>query len=365
MENVQIPNFVIYVIFFVAALIFATLINRLFLKFSRTLGIRNLEEDAIRWAPSAKPALGGLSFYIIFLLAFSFLTIFSFSTGHPIGGDLVGLLLACTVGFMVGLADDAYNTNPLLKAFAQFTCANILITMGIIIEISPFMPINYFFTIVWVIGMMNSINMLDNMDGIATVVAISATLAALLIVFILGDSANPYVILLLGVLAALIGFLIYNWNPSKMYMGDTGSQFLGVYLAAISIIFFWNYRDPDGSMFQIKQFLIPIVIFMAPFIDTLTVVSRRILRGQSPFVGGSDHITHHFGYLGMSDRSVALIIALICTLSLGVLCFILVNFEHWTTLGTIGIILYLVVVFGIVQYFYSKGKTLNEARKQS
>ena len=104
----------------------------------------------------------------------------------------------------------------------------------------------------------------------------------------------------------MVGFLFFNWYPSKIYMGDTGSQFLGAFLAAMSIIFIWNFRDADGPYFQIKQFVAPILIFIIPIIDTSTVSIRRMLRGHSPFVGGKDHITHHLAMLGVKDNFVCI-----------------------------------------------------------
>jgi UDP-GlcNAc:undecaprenyl-phosphate GlcNAc-1-phosphate transferase len=117
---------------------------------------------------------------------------------------------------------------------------------------------------------------------------------------------SVYFITMLGVLAALLGFLYYNWNPSKIYMGDTGSQFLGVFLAAIGILYLWNGHAEINFRIQTKQFVVALLVFIVPIIDTTTVTINRLLKGQSPFVGGKDHTTHHLSYLGLSDRQVAL-----------------------------------------------------------
>src|SRR3990172_4150725 len=113
MENFDIPYFLRYMIFFFCAVLFSFLINRLFLKFSKTFGIRNLDETLIRWGPQTKPSLGGIAFYIMFLFSFSVLALFSTPGEEFLTNELIGLLLAISLGVIVGLADDAYNTNPL------------------------------------------------------------------------------------------------------------------------------------------------------------------------------------------------------------------------------------------------------------
>jgi len=296
-----------YIGFAICASLFSFLINGLFLKFSRTLGVKDQTESMVRWSTS-KPAFGGISFYIMFLFAIACYSILFEAVTLDRENNIVrflGVMAACSLGFVVGLADDAYNTKPFLKFFAQFSSAIILIATGTCINISGITIIDYSLTILWVVGLMNSINMLDNMDGITTTVSISVILAGLYMIHARGELLSIYFITLLGVLAALLGFLYYNWNPSKMYMGDTGSQFLGVFLAAIGILYLWNGHAEMDFRIQTKQFIVALLVFIVPIIDTTTVTINRLLKGQSPFVGGKDHTTHHLSYLGLSDRQVA------------------------------------------------------------
>lgn len=297
----------VYAGFLVCAMLFSFLINGLFLKFTRTLGVKNQDETMVRWSSTSKPAVGGISFYILFL--FSIATYSILVDNDTFIHDIVrflGVMAACSLGFVVGLADDAYNTRPFLKFFAQFSSAIILIATGTSINISGLLYIDYPLTILWVVGLMNSINMLDNMDGITTSVSISVILAVLYMLVVKDEVMSVYFITLLGVLAGLLGFLYYNWNPSKMYMGDTGSQFLGVFLAAIGILYLWNGHAEIDFRIQTKQFTVALLVFIVPIIDTTTVTINRLLKGQSPFVGGRDHTTHHLSYLGLTDRQVAL-----------------------------------------------------------
>lgn len=297
----------VYLAFTVCAVLFSFLINGLFLKFSRTLGVKDQEESMVRWSSTSKPAFGGISFYILFLFSIACYSIL-FEAVDYINNIVrfLGVMAACSLGFVVGLADDAYNTKPFLKFFAQFSSAIILIATGTSINISGITAIDYSLTILWVVGLMNSINMLDNMDGITTTVSISVIVAVLYMLYSKDQMMSVYFITLLGVFSGLLGFLYYNWNPSKMYMGDTGSQFLGVFLAAIGILYLWNGHAEINFRIQTKQFIVALLVFIVPIIDTTTVTINRILKGQSPFVGGKDHTTHHLSYLGLSDRQVAL-----------------------------------------------------------
>jgi len=297
----------IYLVFCVISILFSFLTNGLLLKFSRTLGSKDQGEAVVRWSSVSKPALGGISFFIMFLFGVAcHSVIFSFRAFELDVIQFLGVLAACALGFIVGLADDAFNTKPFLKSAAQFACAIILISTGTSINMSGLAWIDYPLTILWVVGLMNSINMLDNMDGITTSVSISIVLATMYMIWSTGYYTSIYFITLLGVLSGLLGFLYYNWNPSKMYMGDTGSQFLGIFLAAVGIIFLWNGHTSEVFRIQTKQFIVPLLVFIIPIIDTTTVTINRLMKGQSPFVGGKDHTTHHLSYMGLTDRQVAL-----------------------------------------------------------
>lgn len=334
---------------FVSIAIFSFLLNGLLLKFSKTLGIRNNAETVIRWSATSKPALGGISFFICFLISVAGYAVF-FSESTPLYHDkkLLGLLASAGIAFLMGLSDDAYNTKPLFKLLTQVICGIILIFSGIYIAIFE----NYFFncllTVVWVVGMMNSINMLDNMDAITAVVSFFIILTAIVVYFMSDQFSILYALMLVGVLASISGFLFYNWHPSKIFMGDTGSQFLGIFLAAIGIMFFWN-GEVDGpiSGFEVKtkHFSIVALAFIIPIIDTTSVTVNRILRGQSPFVGGRDHTTHSLSYLGFSDSQVALIFAGISLVSF-IFILIINNFiETWNYYYLLLIALYFFIVF--------------------
>jgi UDP-GlcNAc:undecaprenyl-phosphate GlcNAc-1-phosphate transferase len=268
-------------------------------------------------------------------------------------GQLLGLVGASSLGFIMGLADDAYNTRPLLKLCAQITCGLILILSGTYISIFNDAIPNYLLTLFWVVGMMNSINMLDNMDGITTIVSINVLVFAVFFEFMRDNYLNANFLIMLGVLAALCGFLYYNWNPSKLFMGDTGSQFLGIFLASVGIHSFWNAPDFYQHQVHSKQLFVALFAFIMPVIDTSIVIVNRLLKGRSPFIGGKDHTTHHLVYMGFSERKVAFIFAFVGFISISLTYFINAYFVAWGPFHVVFFALYFLLLLGSF-YFITK-----------
>lgn len=344
-----------YILFFIGSLLFSFLINHILLRFVRTLGIRNHQETLIRWSDQVKPALGGLGFYIIFLLSLSLHPfVFSFK-GDEIDLALTGIIGATSLGFLMGLADDAYNTRPFLKFLTQVACGVILIYTGTYIQLFDQEWLNYTLTVIWVVGLMNSINMLDNMDGITTLVSLVITFTIFFIMLLNDDANDIHFTLVVGLIAALMGFLYFNWSPSKMYMGDTGSQFLGMILAALSIKYLWNPVTTEEFSVS-RQFLIPLLSFIIPIVDTTTVVIKRLGSGNSPFIGGKDHTTHHLSYLGFSEKQVAAVIALIAISSSFIVIYVITNISVWSHIYTAIFIAYFLIIF-VTLFTISKKNT--------
>lgn len=354
-------------LFFLISAFFSFLINWLLLKFSFTLGVRNSrgEISQVRWASNIKPAIGGISFFIVFLISISVIGTLPRQTNYLLDKHLIGIICATSLGFLLGLADDAYNTNPLAKFILQLSCACVLIISDVYIHVSDDAAFNFIITIIWVIGLMNSVNMLDNMDAITTSISMCIVLGLITVLCVVGNPISTfYLVMLVGVMGALTGFLYFNWHPSRIYMGDTGSQFLGVFLASTSILFFWNFRNEGSAEFiQLKQFVIPMLFFIIPLIDTITVTFRRLLRKQSPFVGGKDHITHHLAYLGLSDYWVATILIMVSLASLPMALLLILGVVEWNWMATFAAFAYFAVVFILFQILYNLGKRRHEKRE--
>ena len=296
------------------AFIFSVLINSILLKFSQNLGTRNLtDQKHIRWNPNVKPSLGGISFFVVFLI--SFIILGFINNLHPLhfkNLKIIGIFLVCTIAFIMGLADDAYNTKPLLKFLTQIACGFILYFTGTKINVFSIETLNLGLTVLWVAGLMNSINMLDNMDGITTIVSITILCFVITLTQKLNLILTPLPILSIGVLGALLGFLIYNWHPSKMFMGDTGSQFLGCFLAVLGIDYCWNSYSLVNNIWHtadpaVLGFITVALVFILPLTDTVTVSINRIRKGKSPFVGGKDHTTHHLFFKGITEKRIAIL----------------------------------------------------------
>jgi UDP-GlcNAc:undecaprenyl-phosphate/decaprenyl-phosphate GlcNAc-1-phosphate transferase len=318
--------------------------------------------EQIRWATNLKPKFGGFVLFFTFLLP----CVFTFVAQ----GVYLYLLFSLTIAYIFGFLDDYFYTTPFTKVIGQLMVSACFLLGGAIIQISDYQILNLIFTTIWVVGMMNSINMLDNMDGIVTSVSI-ITLGIALMIIAQSVSINlTDVILIVGTIGALIGFLFYNWNPAKIYMGDTGSQFLGAFLAWVSIQYFWTFRDSFEGGFQARQFLVPALAFIVPLMDTTTVTFRRLARKVSPFVGGRDHTTHHLAYLGISDKNVVRIMIAISLSAVFVIYQIVddLKINKWNFFKTLAVVIYYLTIFFVIQYFYEVAKrkinSTNSVEKQ-
>lgn len=329
---------------FIVCFVFSLLINYILLRFAQTLGMRNRDDQQVRWNLDAKPSLGGISFYVVFLFAF----IFTIILPHKNAGfniQIIGILMASTLAFLMGLADDAFNTQPLLKFLTQIFCALIVIFSGHSITIFENHFLNHVLTIIWVVGLMNSINMLDNMDGISSIVSILACFFMVAVNVSLFNTNSYATTLNLGVLGALCGFLVFNFHPSKMFMGDTGSQFLGLFLAVMGIDNCWNNpTSPLINGFPLANIVIVVLVFLLPLTDTITVIINRMKEGKSPFIGGKDHTTHHLFFKGLTEKRIALLFLGLGNISILLAYLLVIRFSY---------ILFFISVFYILLVFIS------------
>lgn len=336
-------------IIFSLSFVFSTLINALFLRFSFNLGQRNLRKNEIRWSPTEKPAFGGISFYFVFLISIIFLAVVFHNPTLFRDVSFLGFLLAVSIGFLTGLFDDAYNTKPLIKLASQILAAAIIIFTGTYIQLTGNLAFDYIVTLIWIIGIMNAINLLDNMDAISTIVVIGILSDILLVIMMTGLVQTPYIYIIVAMIGGLLGFLLFNWHPSKLYMGDTGSMLLGVLVAFLGVKFLWNFPQIASSENCIGlQILLPVTVFILPLTDTTTVFFKRIAKRSSPFIGGKDHTTHHLSYLGLSDRNIAFIFAFIALVSAYIVSRLVMNFPVINNLVSVGAISFIFLIFSFL-----------------
>jgi len=334
--------------FFACAFVLSVIVNNFLLKFAHSLGMRHRHEHHIRWSAEAKPSLGGVSFYICFLIGFIFYAIIFGQSDVFRNKQLLGLFFGTTMAFLLGLSDDAYDTRPRIKLAVQILCGCILVLTDSSVHLFAWEWLNVTATIFWTVAIMNSINMLDNMDGITTVTSISilAVVISISIPFDMLD--NVHYFLIITVIGALSGFLIFNWNPARMFMGDTGSQFLGFFLTYFSIRFLWNHGVEENDYSIFSNLTLVLVAFSVPIIDTTFVVIRRLARGQSPLIGGRDHTTHTLFYRGVTERQVAIVYSI-----MGIVTVLLsLNVAKYMPHDSLVLVLIWLYVISILVFFF-------------
>jgi len=342
--------------FFVLQWVFGYIFGEILLKFATNLGVRNHGEGVVRWTNTTKPSLGGILFFFAFLLSIVFYLIILSEHSQFNNLEFLGMVISCTLGFIMGLADDAYNTKPWFKFFIQALCGVVAILCGNSIQIFESNILNYGFTVFWLVGLMNSLNMLDNMDAITSSVSVVACISMLVLSYITSTLFMYDSILIIGVAASILAFLRYNWYPAKIYMGDSGSQFIGAFMAYASIKVLWNasadITSPFGTLFFV---LLPVSFFIITISDTATVFINRLSKKHSPFIGGKDHTTHHLVYAGLKQRSVALLYIIISVISaitgFGIYYFKMYNQPFIVSLFAVGLFAVFVSLFMVTKNF--------------
>jgi UDP-GlcNAc:undecaprenyl-phosphate GlcNAc-1-phosphate transferase len=198
--------------------------------------------------------------------------------------------------------------------------------------------------------------MLDNMDGITGIV--SFFICLLIVMLSVLTNPAPFslnMIIVSGMLTSLLAFLYFNWHPAKMYMGDSGSQFLGITLSAMGIIYFWNpIGEVTTEISLSKHFILPLLAFLVPIIDTTTVTINRLRKGRSPFIGGKDHTTHCLSRFGLGDKKVAYVIGFISLISSAFVLFIHTSLHNWEQSHALLFMLYALLLFSALFYVSRK-----------
>ena len=270
----------------------------------------------------AIPRVGGIaiviSFFISLVLGYVFFRIQLYSSMKY----LTGLCIGAIIIFLTGIWDDLWTLIARRKLIGQITAALILIPFGFVIHRLnlPFVgtidiswQIGIPLTIFWVVGIVNAINFIDGMDGLAAgVVVIIAT--GLFIVSIVNNQILMAMVCLIAA-GSVLGFLVYNFHPASIFMGDCGAMFLGFVLAAVSIVVMFQKPAMSVSSF------VPVLIFGLPIVDTTWAIIRRIKRRESPFHADSSHIHHRLMKLGFTQPRAAVILyiaSLVCV-SAGIL----------------------------------------------
>jgi UDP-GlcNAc:undecaprenyl-phosphate GlcNAc-1-phosphate transferase len=245
------------------------------------------------------PLLGGVAMYGAFVAA-----LLIFGNRFRLQ-ELVSILVGASLMSFLGLWDDRRSLNPFLKLIGQCLAASILVITGVRVGTFPWEAANVAVTLGWVVAITNAMNLLDNMDGLSGGVGAAAAIFFLL----LAAMNRQYLVgaLSAALVGASLGFLVYNFNPASIFMGDAGSLFLGFILAAVGI----KLRFPEGI--EIVTWMVPVLIMGLPLFDTALVSVSRLRRGLNPLTTpGKDHVSHRLVAMGYTRREAVLICYLIC-----------------------------------------------------
>lgn len=311
------------------------------------------------------PRLGGVAIVVTFLLlslAYNFITSrleFSSSQILHIDQKLFGVLLGVLILLVTGIIDDIKGVAPWKKLISHFLAATVAVGFGLSINYlripggnhielnSLIFPITFFgntfqfvvwadlLTILWIVTLINTMNFLDGLDGLAGGVSLVAGLGIFFLSFFLGQPAGALLAMIFS--GAVLGFLPWNFNPAKIFMGDSGSMFLGYMLAVLSVI--------SGG-----KLATAFLILGLPLLDAIWVILRRILGHRSPFMADKLHLHHRLLDLGLSQRQVVIILYLIALIFAIVAIFADTQAKIEATVVLFFLMILLVIFLVVVEY---------------
>ena len=243
-----------------------------------------------RWHKHPVPLFGGVAMIVAFAAG-----LFAFMPDR----SLVPLLLCSGLMFVLGVVDDVRPVGPVPKLVAQMLITGVVLTVAPPVTITGQPLVDQLLAFVWIIGITNAFNLLDNMDGLAAGIAVLAGICSLAL--LLPEEAGPLTISLVAFVGGVLGFLVYNSPPASIFMGDGGSHFLGAFLASACLF------GTTGLQAQlIPGAVFPVLILLVPIFDTVFVTLTRRLSGRRALVGGRDHTSHRLVALGASERVAVL-----------------------------------------------------------
>ena len=307
-----------------------------------------------RWHKKPTATLGGVGIFAAFILSLGISSIFSgeWDTVHW------GIIIGASSIFLLGLIDDLRTLPPAGKLVGQIIVATLVIIFGYTTDF--FTPrieneslariLNILLTYLWIVGITNAINLLNNMNGLAGGISFIATGFLSYFFWMSGDQDLVFISLALA--GSVLGFLVYNKPPASIFMGDSGSMFLGFTLAVLAIS-----RQPQASnIFAVLG--VPTILFLLPILDIALVTFTRLLRGESIFKGGRDHTSHRLIQFGLSERSTLIFLFSVALVS-GVMAAMLESIKYWFSLILVPI---LIISFALVTAYLGGMKVLETSK---
>jgi UDP-GlcNAc:undecaprenyl-phosphate GlcNAc-1-phosphate transferase len=303
-----------YIVIFLCSFLICYLVVPFVRRYAILNGVINDDGDVRRVHNGSIPRLGGVGIYLAFYLPFLGFLFYQNRISNFLFSDIrqfLGLLICSTVVLALGIYDDIKGANAGKKLTVQTIAAIILFLFGFEIQklSNPFGDAIYLgwlsfpVTVFWLVGLSNAFNLIDGIDGLASGVAFFAASALLAVALFFGNIVPSLFAAALA--GATLGFLRYNFNPAKIFMGDSGSLLLGFTIGAISI-------HGSAKAHAAVAILIPIVALGFPIMDTLLAIARRIYRGLPIPTADKEHIHHKLIQCGFSHRRAALMLYSFC-----------------------------------------------------
>lgn len=272
-------------------------------RFAEKVGAIDVPRDNRRVHDHPIPRMGGLAIFIGFVLSLIFFV--------PMSTKVLGLLVGSVIIAVMGGVDDIVSLNPWVKLAGQIVAALVAIRCGLVFDVisnpnifaeETYIEIGWLsipLTMLWIVGCTNAVNLIDGLDGLA--VGVSAISSMTMLIVSLFVSEPVVSIILAALTGACLGFMPYNLNPAKIFMGDVGSQLLGFVLSTASIMGLFKLH-------AIITFFVPLLALALPLADTIFAFFRRILHGQSPFKADKGHFHHRLLAMGLNQKQVVAVL---------------------------------------------------------
>jgi UDP-GlcNAc:undecaprenyl-phosphate GlcNAc-1-phosphate transferase len=295
-----------------------------------------------RWHERPTPLLGGMAIFAGFLPA-----VLAFA---PLTRAILGLVVAGSVVFLLGLVDDLKTLRPSVKLAGQVAAASLLVPFGVhaIFVLHPVVAIPA--TLFWIVAITNAFNLIDNMDGLSAGVACISS--AFMVGIALHFEQTEVAIAAAAMAGASLGFLLYNFHPARVFMGDSGSLFLGFTMGTLTIMGSWREAS---NLFLVL--LVPLLVLAVPLFDTTLVTVLRKLSGRAISQGGRDHSSHRLVALGLSERSAVLLLWAVC-IAFGGVAFLGLWLDRYATVVVASVAAVLILFFGV---FLAEAKVYGDA----
>jgi UDP-GlcNAc:undecaprenyl-phosphate GlcNAc-1-phosphate transferase len=284
-----------------------------------------------RWHRTPTALLGGVAIAV---------TVLGLQVGLGGWRTMPVILTGGTLIFLVGLFDDLFDLKPYAKLVAEIAIAALFVSQGYRLGWLTSQTLDTLLTMIWIVGLTNALNLLDNMDGLSagtTLIAGSSLLAALW----LASERSPELVQLALILGATAGFLVYNFHPASIFMGDGGSLFLGLNLAVLTLTL---HSLGQASSSVLSIIAAPVLVLLVPIFDTTLVTASRFFSGRSAAQGGRDHSSHRLVAMGLSERRAVAVLWTLAGLG-GLLALSIQRFQNdWASLAAAVFVLVMIIL---------------------